>query len=140
MRLTLHTDYAFRVLMLLASDGRLWTIEEVAGHYDISRNHLMKVAQNLAAAGFVKSTRGRNGGLKLAREPQQINLGDVARKLEGSSAFVECFDVRNNRCVVTPVCGLKGILSGGVAAFYQHLDGYTLDALILPKVGISSSQ
>lgn len=149
MRLTVHTDYAFRVLMLLASDDRLWTIEEVASFYGISRNHLMKVAQNLAAAGFVASVRGRNGGLQLARDPKKITVGEVVRKLEGVGNFVECFDTHTNRCAVTPFCGLKGILSGGIAAFYQHLEGYTIDTLLpagfqadvrSSSVGINSSQ
>src|SRR6185312_2911579 len=101
MHLTFHTDYALRLLMLLAlePDG-LHTIEEAARRYSISRNHLMKVAQTLTRAGFVESLRGRGGGLKLARPAETINLGAVVRATEDGFALVECFDPAVNDCVV----------------------------------------
>ena len=78
MRLTLHTDLALRLLMLLAIEpDQLHTIEEAARRYGVSRNHLMKVTQTLAQAGFIESTRGRNGGLRLARPAASVSLGAV---------------------------------------------------------------
>jgi Rrf2 family transcriptional regulator, nitric oxide-sensitive transcriptional repressor len=99
MRLTLHTDYSLRLLMLLAMEpDALHTIEEIAQRYDISRNHLMKVVQTLAQAGFVQSLRGRSGGLRLAKPAAQINLGAVVRATEDSFALVECFDRPAQNC------------------------------------------
>lgn len=131
MRLTLHTDYALRLLMLLALEpDELHTIEEVARRYNISRNHLMKVAQTIAQQGFIESLRGRGGGLRLARPPRRINLGAVVRSTEDSMALVECFDRDRNQCLVSPVCGLRGPLEEALAAFMAVLNKYSLADLI----------
>lgn len=131
MRLTLHTDYSLRLLMLLAMEpDALHTIEEIAQRYDISRNHLMKVVQTLAQAGFVQSLRGRSGGLRLAKPAAQINLGAVVRATEDSFALVECFDRERNTCVVAPACGLRGPIEEALQAFLGVLDRYSLADLI----------
>ncbi|MBS0278300.1 MAG: Rrf2 family transcriptional regulator [Proteobacteria bacterium] len=131
MRLTLHTDFALRVLMLLALEpDTLHTIEEVATRYRISKNHLMKVAQTLAQQGFIESVRGRNGGLRLARPAERINLGAVVRTTEDSLTLVECFDRETNTCVVAPVCGLRGPLDEALAAFFAVLNKYSLADLV----------
>jgi Rrf2 family transcriptional regulator, nitric oxide-sensitive transcriptional repressor len=130
MRLTAHTDYALRTLMFLAASDSQQTIDTIAKHYGISKNHLMKVAQRLVTEGYVESLRGRGGGLTLARPPEQFNLGILVRKFEDVGNFVECFDPATNQCLATPACGLKHILARGVAAFMAHLDGYTIADLI----------
>ena len=131
MRLTLHTDYSLRLLMLLAMEpDELHTIEEIAQRYDVSRNHLMKVVQTLARAGFVQSLRGRSGGLRLARPAARINLGAVVRATEDSFALVECFDRERNTCVVAPACGLRGPIEEALQAFLGVLDRYSLADLI----------
>jgi len=139
MRLTMHTDFALRTLMFLAVKPGQQTIDAVADHYGISRNHLMKVAQRLVAEGFVTSTRGRGGGLQLARPAIAINVGQVVRALEDVGGFVECFDRASNQCRVTPACGLKAILAGGVNAFMQHMDGYSLADLIPDPVAFRAA-
>ncbi len=127
MRLTLHTDYALRMLMLLALEpDELHTIASVAQRYRISRNHLMKVAQTLIQAGFVESVRGRHGGLKLGMDPSQIKIGAVVRATEDSFSLVECFDRRRCTCVVMPACGLRRPLDEAVASFLSVLDNATL--------------
>ena len=127
MHLTLHTDYALRILMLLAlePDG-VHTIEEVARRYGISRNHLMKVTQTLTQAGFVDGQRGRGGGLRLARAAATVNLGAVVRATEDGFTLVECFAPASNTCVLAPACGLAGPLAEALAAFLAVLDGYSL--------------
>jgi len=131
MRLTLHTDYALRLLMLLAIEpDELHTIEAVARRYGISRNHLMKVAQTLVQAGFVGSLRGRNGGLRLGRSADKINLGAVIRATEDSLALVECFDRERNTCVLAPACGLRSPLDEALHAFFAVLDRYSLADLV----------
>ena len=131
MRLTDFSDYALRVLMFAAANGdRLITIEETAEVYEISRAHLMKVVNLLTRSGYLKSVRGRFGGVTLARSPEQINLGDVLRATEPDFALVECFTA-DNRCILTPRCKLRGVLHEALAAFAGTVDRYTLADLIL---------
>lgn len=131
MRLTDFSDYSLRLLMYAATQAdRLITIEETAAIYGISRAHLMKVANQLTRAGFLKSVRGRSGGLSLARRPESIRLGDVLRATEPDFALVECFRA-GNRCVITPRCRLRGVLREALAAFSGTLDRYTLADLLL---------
>ena len=134
MRLTGFSDYALRVLMYAATRGdRLITIEETAEIYGISRAHLMKVVNQLTRAGFLKATRGRAGGLALAKRPDKIRLSDVIRATEPDFALVECFTPGNN-CLITPRCRVKGVLKEALNAFVETLDRYTLADLILsPK-------
>lgn len=131
MRLSLHTDYAIRVLMLLAIEPeQLHTIEDIALRYDISRNHLMKIAQTLVQAGFIESLRGRGGGLRLGRAAGSINLGAVVRATEDNFSLVECFDHEHNTCRISSACGLRGPLEEALAAFLAVLDRYSLDSLV----------
>jgi Rrf2 family nitric oxide-sensitive transcriptional repressor len=134
MRLTNFSDYALRVLMYAAArSDRLITIEETAEVYGISRAHLMKVANQLTRSGFLKATRGRTGGLALAKRPEKIRLGDVIRATEPDFALVECFTPESN-CLITPRCRLKGVLKEALNSFVKTLDRYTLADLILsPK-------
>lgn len=137
MRLTLHTDYALRLLMLLAIEpDERHTIEEVAERYCISRNHLMKVAHTLAQAGFIESLRGRGGGLRLSRAASAVNLGAVVRATEDSFMLVECFDRARNTCVVAPACGLRGPLEEALGAFIAVLDRYSLADLVKNPVSL----
>ncbi len=132
MRLTNFSDYALRVLMYAAAQGdRLITIEETAQAYGISRAHLMKVANQLTRAGFLKAVRGRSGGLTLARPPDRIKLGDVMRATEPDFVLVECFDKSANQCVITKRCRLKRVLNEALAAFITTLDRYSLAELVL---------
>ncbi len=135
MRLTNFSDYALRLLMFAAAqDDRLITIEETAALYGISRAHLMKVANQLTRAGFMKAVRGRSGGLSLGKPPQKIRLSDVLRATEPDFALVECFATDDNQCLITPRCRLRGALKNALSAFMRELDGYTLADLVLrPK-------
>ena len=134
MRLTVHTDYALRLLMYLAlkKDG-LATIAEIAVTYDISRNHLTKVAHELGVAGYVVTVRGRGGGLRLAQPVEAIILGEVVRKTEpGMAALVPCLKLDDTSCALFPACVLRRAMTVASAAFLQALDGYTLGDLIEP--------
>ncbi len=134
MRLALYTDYSFRLLIYLAArDPDLVPVGEIADAYGISRNHLTKIANNLGRNGYLRTVRGRNGGLRLASRPSDINAGAVARLAEQGSALVECFDPARNRCVITPACALKHALHEAEDAFYGVLDGYTLEDLSSAK-------
>lgn len=131
MRLTLHTDYALRLLMHLAlAPGRLVTISEVAEAYAISRNHLVKVAHELGKQGFVETLRGRGGGLRLARAPEDISIGHVVRVMEEDFRIVECFDSSTSSCCIAPACRLKHLLREALDAWIAVLDGATLADLV----------
>lgn len=127
MHLTLHTDYALRVLLYLRLRGEeKSTVQEIADAYAISKNHLMKVVQRLAGLGYVEAIRGRGGGLLLAKPPEQINLGRVVEQMEPHLNLVECFDAETNTCSIIAACDLKGVLMEAKDAFLESLKGYTL--------------
>lgn len=132
MRLSLHSDYALRILMALGATGEKMSVEEIASQYDISRNHLAKIAQRLQGLGYVATQRGRGGGMRLAQEAGDINVGAVVRQFENLDAIVECMDPVTSTCPVRGACGLQGVLSGALGAFVRYLDDYTL-ADLLPQ-------
>ena len=125
MQLSLQTDYALRTLMALAASDDLLSVDWIATRYNISRNHLSKVAQKLQADGYVVSTRGRGGGMRLAKPADEINVGDVVRQFENLQAFVGCFDAGAG-CKIDGACGLKPALSGALGQFLTHLDQYSI--------------
>ena len=129
MQLSLHTDYALRVLMALAASDEQLSVEWIARHYGISRNHLAKVAQGLQGEGLVLTYRGRGGGMRLARPAGEINVGDVVRRFESLDGFVACMS-GGPGCAINGVCGLKPALAGALRAFLDHLDGYSLADLV----------
>ena len=137
MQLTLHADYAFRVLLYLGSqpEGRIASTREISEAYGISRHHLVRVAQTLARHGFVTISGGRVGGLSLACDPQTIRLGDVIRKAETNLRVVECFDKETNTCPIIPVCQLKPVLDLALNAFLSVMDDYTLADMLKEKHG-----
>ncbi|MDA8110472.1 MAG: Rrf2 family transcriptional regulator [Betaproteobacteria bacterium] len=134
MRLTTFTDYALRVLIYLgtAPDG-FATIEQIAGGYRISANHLMKVVHQLGQLGYVATVRGKGGGLRLARAPESINVGEVVRRTEDGFAIVECFEKGARNCAIAPSCVLKHALHEALDAFLEALDRYTLADLLKPR-------
>lgn len=138
MRFTRYTDYALRVLMYLGLKGdELSTIKEIAGSYGISENHLMKVVHQLGKQGFIVTTRGRQGGMTLARNPQDINIGDVVRKCEDDMRVVECFDPVTNTCPIADTCGLAGMVDEALSAFMAVLDKKTLADILKNSPGIA---
>lgn len=127
MRLTLYTDYSLRVLLYLSSkEDEIVTITELANFYKISRNHLVKVVHNLGLNGYILTTRGRNGGIKLARPAKEIPIGEVVRTTEPDFDLLECFNPATDRCVITRSCSLKSVLFNAQAGFLDVLDEYTL--------------
>jgi Rrf2 family transcriptional regulator, nitric oxide-sensitive transcriptional repressor len=127
MQLTLYTDYSLRVLIYLSKTNKeITTISEISDFYKISKNHLVKVVHQLAQHGFIISLQGKGGGIKLAKDPRDVIVGDVIRKTEPNFHMVECFNEKTNHCVITDVCRLKGILNHGMLAFFNVMDQYTL--------------
>ena len=127
MRLSEYTDYTLRVLMYCAAHRqRLVTIGELAEHHGLSKNHLMKVVNDLAHQGLIETTRGRGGGLRLLKEPGAIGIGDVVRASETDFRLVECFDPSTNACSLSPSCRLKNLFAEALQGYFRALDGATL--------------
>jgi len=126
MRLTQFSEYALRLLIFAAAHpDRLVTVEEAATSYDISRTHLMKVANLLVRQDYLKGVRGRSGGLTLARQPTDISLGAIIRATEPAFSVVECFGEAEGRSLLS-LERWRGILSGAMEAFLAELDRYSL--------------
>jgi Rrf2 family nitric oxide-sensitive transcriptional repressor len=138
MQLTRYTDYALRVLMYVGiHTDRMVTIAEVADVFGMSHNHLMKVVQELSAQGYVKSTRGKNGGIELGRAPEAINIGEVVRHMESNFYVVECLDPERSLCRIIPGCTLKKALQEAVSAFQEVLNRYTLADLLKNRAALN---
>ena len=129
MKLALHTDYALRTLLyLLMKPGRS-TVNEIAGFYGISANHLGKVVHQLGKLGYVRNVRGPGGGIELGRESGAITVGQVIRDFEGPDVhMLECL-VRSGVCVIQPGCALRGVLAEAERRQMDYLDGVTLESL-----------
>ena len=138
MRLTLHTDFALRVLIHVGlNDGKLTTINDIAQSFGISKPHLMKVVNYLSQRGYLYTVRGRNGGIRLMREPRHINIGQVVRDTEDQLDVIGCLE-RKGYCPIERVCVLRGALRDATQAFLAVLDTYTLADLIKPRKALSS--
>ncbi|MCP5386772.1 MAG: Rrf2 family transcriptional regulator [Novosphingobium sp.] len=132
MRLTRYTDYAFRVLFHVAvNDGRPVPIAEIARTYDISQNHLVKVVHELVKTGYLRSIRGRSGGVLLARPAEQIGLGEVVRHTEPDMRLLDCVG-----CLIASACSLPRPMQEAINAFVEVLDKYTLADIVNESDGL----
>lgn len=126
MQLSLQADYSCRVLIYLSVKGERCSIEEIATAYNISKNHLVKLVHELGKLGYIATTRGRGGGIQLAKSADLINIGEVIRKMEPNLEIVECFNSKTNSCPITGACGLKPWLIKATNAFLETLDEITV--------------
>lgn len=134
MRLTTFTDYSLRTLIYLAlHQDRLVTIQDIVELHGISKNHLTKVVHQLGLSGLVDTVRGRNGGLRLALAPEQINIGQVVRSTETDFFMAECFDGTSSTCSYAMACRLKDVLDQATVAYLAVLDSVTLADLVQKK-------
>ena len=137
MRLTVRTDYALRVLMYVGlQPERLATIAEMAAAYGVSENHLMAVVHRLGTLGYLETVRGKGGGVRLARPPEAISLGEVVRRVESDLALVECFGAERGRCPIESACVLRDVLGEALEAFLGVLDRHTVADLVRPRYAL----
>jgi len=131
MYLSRHSDYSLRVLLYLAArpDER-GTLSKIAAYFNISHEHLRKVVHELGKAGFINTFQGKGGGMELARPPEQINVGDVLARLEGTTPLIDCAAIE---CRLSPFCSLSNALAEAQKAFFQSLGRHTLADLISSK-------
>ena len=129
MRLTSYTDYALRVLLFVGSTDEAVTINTISAGYGISKEHLRKVVHALSQAGYLHTTQGRNGGMRLGRPAELINIREVVEHFENAD-LVECFDKASNTCPITGMCGLKHVLSKAQSSFLEVLGQYRLSDMI----------
>lgn len=131
MQLTRHTDYTLRVLLLLAArpDQRI-TLSEIAKFFDISLEHLRKVVHRLSSMGYLTTYQGRGGGIELAYAPENINVGEVLKRLEGVKPLIDCESLD---CRLYPVCTLSNALSHGQKAFFDAMSEFSLADLIADR-------
>jgi len=136
MRLSAFSDYSLRVLMYLGvQKDRLATIAEIAAAHGISKSHLMKVVHQLGRSGYIKTVRGKGGGLRLAHAPQDIVVGQVIRHTESDFTLAECFADKST-CRIQGACCLPSILNEALQAMFLVLDGYTLGDLLRTPGGL----
>jgi Rrf2 family nitric oxide-sensitive transcriptional repressor len=134
MQLTIFTDYGLRSLMYLAAHpDRRCSVREVAEHYGISRNHLVKVVHRLAQLGYIDSSKGKGGGIKIAQRADKLKLGDLVRALEPNMDIVECFNKDTNTCRIASACQFKHYLFDAKQAFLASLDKHTLADAVRDK-------
>jgi Rrf2 family transcriptional regulator, nitric oxide-sensitive transcriptional repressor len=139
MRLTTKTNLAARILMACAvNEGVTLRSAEIAQACNASLNHLLQLVNALQAQGFIETLRGRSGGLRLARPPAQISMGDVFRVFEAGTPFAECFDPETNTCPLSATCRLRGYVARAVEAFYHELDMVTLADLTQGNCGLAA--
>lgn len=136
MKHTNHADYAVRVLLYLrVAPDRRGSIGDIARAHRISRNHLDKVVQRMAAAGFVQTSRGRGGGVRMVRDPATITLGDLMRAMEDDFAVVECLGPARF-CRVAGVCGARSVFAEALDSYFAVLDSATVDDLAANDLGL----
>ena len=127
MQLTSFTDYGLRTLMYLAAhNDELSSVKKIAEHYDISRNHLVKVVHRLSQLEYIETIKGKGGGLKIAEKAMHLQLGDLIAQLEPHMNMVECFDPVTNTCSITESCKLKHFLFEATHSFIDTMNQYTL--------------
>ncbi|MEM9957657.1 MAG: Rrf2 family transcriptional regulator [Pseudomonadota bacterium] len=131
MHMTLRSNHAMRLLMYCAvNDGRVAPVSDIARACNMSEAHLGKIANALAAGGFVQTLRGRRGGVRLARAPEDLNVGEIIRATELGYCLVECLAAEGNTCPLTEVCKFRSVMSEALEAFLRVLDRYTLADLV----------
>ena len=134
MQLTIFTDYGFRSLMYVAAHSdRRCSVKEIAEHYGISRNHLVKVVHRLSQLGHLASSKGKGGGVKLSCDPKSLHLGDLVKQLEPHMDLLECFNRDTNTCRIVGACRLKHYLREANKSFLETLNKYTLADAIKNK-------
>lgn len=137
MRLTQQTNYAVRTLIYCAANpDKPSKVADIAASFDMSETHLFKILKVLVDAGFIRTIRGRNGGIMLGRPAERITVGEVVRAAEESFLLAECFDSGRRDCPLITSCGFNGLLHEALEAFMAVLDDHTIAELAADRSNI----
>lgn len=135
MKLSLYTDNTLKVLLYVASHPeQRCTRLEIAEYFNLSVEHLRKVIHQLNLWGYLATFSGRNGGIELAKNASEINIGEVISKTEKQMTM---FDCKNQNCRLLPSCSLNHILYQAQQSFFQELHQHTLASLLDNKKTLS---
>lgn len=130
MRLSQASDFALRILMATGHSDAPQTVERLSTQLGLAKSHVMKIVAHLARGGYLETTRGRGGGIRLALAPEAIRLGDVVRLIEPDLGVVACLKPEPTICAFLPRCALKGAMSRASEAFLDSLNGETLASIL----------
>ena len=131
MYLSKFTDYSFRILMYLGNNpDKLSTVDELSSILGLSTHHVKKIVYKLSTNNYILSLKGRNGGIKLGMDPNDINLGKLLEITEDNLDILECFSIENNTCSLNNCCKLKPIINDALESFKLELSKYTLDDIL----------
>lgn len=131
MYLSKFTDYSFRIMMYLGNHpNELYTVDELSSILNLSTHHIKKIIYTLSKNDYILSTKGRNGGVKMVKNPKDINLGTLLQITEDNLNILECFSPENNTCNINNNCKLKPIINDALNSFKQKLSEYTLEDIL----------
>jgi Rrf2 family protein len=131
MRLTKQTSYALRILIHCAVSGEKHVkAADIAAEHGITEFNVAKIVPILVRGGFIATSRGRTGGLKLARAPEEIGIGDVIRATEATHVEAECVGGTTLPCGIKRAAPINRMLGEALEAFIDVLDKHTLADLI----------
>ena len=127
MTLSKFSDYAFRILILLGNNPDMtFTVDSISDTLGLSNHHIKKIVYKLATEGYIDSSKGRNGGLRLGMNPADINLGELLKITEDNLNIVECFSKDGCTCNISSSCKLKGLIGVALNSFMNVFHQYTL--------------
>jgi Rrf2 family transcriptional regulator, nitric oxide-sensitive transcriptional repressor len=130
MRLSQASDFALRILMATGQSNEPQTVDKLTTQLGLAKSHVMKIVAHLARGGYLETTRGRGGGIRLAKTPDQIWLGDVVRLIEPDLGVVACLKPEPTICAFLPRCALKGAMAKASEAFLESLNTQTLASIL----------
>jgi len=132
MRLSQASDFALRILMATGQSDDPQTVDKLSTQLGLAKSHVMKIVAHLAKGGYLETTRGRGGGIRLAQRPEQIRLGDVVRLIEPDLGVVACLKPDTEAvCAFLPRCALKGAMARAAEAFLDSLNTQTLATILV---------
>ncbi|ASP37108.1 MULTISPECIES: RrF2 family transcriptional regulator [Stappiaceae] len=132
MRLSQASDFALRILMATGQSNDPQTVDKLATQLGLAKSHVMKIVAHLAKGGYLETTRGRGGGIRLALAPEAIRLGDVVRLIEPDLGVVACLKPDSDAvCAFLPRCALKGAMARAAEAFLDSLNTQTLASILV---------
>ncbi len=130
MRLNMASDFALRILMLLAKSETPLTVDKISSELNLPKSHIMKIVAKLGNGSYVKTTRGRVGGVQIEKPLNKVKIGDVVRMMEADFAVVDCLKPGQCECNFTSKCSLKPIMVNATEAFIKELNKHTLQSVI----------